>query len=393
MAFVEQQNDTALAQHSDEWYNIRKTTVGGSEVAAVLGSSKELLAGKLGLTTFDGNKYTRWGTVLEPLTAMWCELFFKMELPIVELGSVVGALPRQRYSPDGVGIVLLADEAGAFQPYIVLFEFKAPACRIPIPGQIPKNYVPQIQTGMLSIPLTECCIFADCCYRTCSMEMMSFGSDYNMDHHRSDNTQAKAKYQMTTKIPYACGVICFSRPLSKVTYTPVIMDSFDIDCDLQDMLDEMPEPYPQEAGPIDLGTVNSMVLDDVFRNVIAKTMTAEYMPIVPNIAMIRTHELSRETYDAKYAVQPHGIISSQLAQFAVTCKQRHLQFVGFMPWKLMECSMVVDVPNPGWRAIIERPIAEFLARLDQMRCANNVQDAYDRVYEPAYVKPTLNDFF
>lgn len=212
----------APVQHSPEWHAIRATTVGGSEIAKVIGrgaystgAHKSMLSDKLGLTHFAGNFYTRWGTILEPLTTMWTELFFGMIDPISELGSIVGVLPRQRYSPDGVGVVILADVDGKPMPYIVLFEFKAPANRIPVEYEVPTQYVPQIMTGLLNIPIAECSVFVDACYRVCSMDDLSFQPGYSLGHHTSDSTKKASKRKLWEDVPFACGVVCFSRKRPK----------------------------------------------------------------------------------------------------------------------------------------------------------------------------------
>ena len=199
-------------QRSAEWYKIRKNTIGGSEVDKIVKLKDtpyclSLVAEKLGITSFKGCLFTRWGNIFEHVTKQWTELALNMEEEIIETGSIRGAVEGQRYSPDGLGCILLTDDNGKFKYYLVLFEFKSPITRIPITNKIPSNYKSQIKTGLASIPNSEFGVYVDNCYRKCALEDLGFNKKYDKKFHYSDEKKIKNKKQEL--IPYACGVLCF----------------------------------------------------------------------------------------------------------------------------------------------------------------------------------------
>jgi hypothetical protein len=201
---------TAPEQRSKEWYAIKQTTIGGSEIATILNmnpfrSVKGLIAEKIGMESFSGNLATRWGTMFEHITKKWSELILKID-EIKEAGSIEGVIARQRYSPDGLSVVKLKCEDGSYEYFIVLFEFKAPLSSLPN-GKVPHHYMPQIQTGLLNIPITDIGIFVNNCYRICSLKDLNFESNYNEEFHAGDFK--KRKTGMKKYKPLACGIICF----------------------------------------------------------------------------------------------------------------------------------------------------------------------------------------
>ena len=199
-------------QRSAEWYKIRKNTIGGSEINDIVklkGNSYALglIASKLGITSFKGCLFTRWGNIFEHVTKQWAELALNMEEEIIETGSIQGAVEGQRYSPDGLGCILLTDDNGKFRYYLVLFEFKSPITRIPVVNKILSKYKSQIKTGLASIPNAEFGVYVDNCYRKCALEDLGFNNKYDKKFHYGDERNIKNKKQEL--IPYACGVLCF----------------------------------------------------------------------------------------------------------------------------------------------------------------------------------------
>ena len=201
---------SAPVQRSAEWYDIRKKTFGGSEMSTILGNNpfnniKSLIAEKVGINKFNGNLATRWGTIFEDVTCTYTRHILKMDNKIHEVGSVEGYFNRQRYSPDGLGAVKLLDCDDAITEYIILFEFKSPSGSLPN-KKIPTHYVPQIQTGLLSIPIADYAIFVNNAYRKCKLSDIKTNG-YDMEFHKADIN--KRKNGLVNEIPYAYGTICF----------------------------------------------------------------------------------------------------------------------------------------------------------------------------------------
>ena len=102
----------SIVQRSVDFENFVRQSIGGSEISTVLGKNpyskmKQLVASKVGLTSFHGNINTMWGNVFEPVTALHTKHFLSMEHTIASFGSITGVLRGQRFSPDGIGIVKL----------------------------------------------------------------------------------------------------------------------------------------------------------------------------------------------------------------------------------------------------------------------------------------------
>lgn len=183
-------------QGSPEWLSIRETSIGGSEMSVITGDNPfqkldTLIAQKLGFSKFNGNIACRWGKMFEVMTQKITEYIFDIEY-MYETGSLEGAVPHQRYSPDGLGIVKIKcedtydDELIETEEYcIVLFEYKSPYSSIPH-GIIPKHYLPQVKTGLCSIPIADFAIFISNMYRKCSMDNLNKSLDYDTGFHSRD---------------------------------------------------------------------------------------------------------------------------------------------------------------------------------------------------------------
>lgn len=180
-------------------------TVGGSEIASLLGEDKyknsaSLLRGKLGIEKFDGNVHTNWGKMFEEVIRSWTELVFSTQL--LETGSVPGlrneySMPVQSYSPDGIGIIakdrismVLERENIKFtqtdeyreiikDDRIVLFEFKCPLMRKPT-GTVPPQYRAQPKLGMATLGIPEFAIFGDATFRKCSVDDFNFEPSFDL---------------------------------------------------------------------------------------------------------------------------------------------------------------------------------------------------------------------
>jgi len=187
-------------QGSQEWLELRKGAVGGSEIAAAIGQSiysdeGGIVAAKGGLIPFNGNVYTRWGQLFEEVTQKFTEIIFGTK--VHETGNIPHRdTSLHRYSPDGIAII---------KAMFVLLEFKSPFSSI-AKGKIPKHYLPQVLAGLdttSELP-TSFGIFVSNSYRACSwVNDLRNKFDYNLNIH----TSASSKF--TNVEPIAYGSICF----------------------------------------------------------------------------------------------------------------------------------------------------------------------------------------
>ena len=230
-------NQNLAPQGSPEWLATRVYNIGGSEMSTITGencfsSIQQLVAQKIGFSKFSGNVATRWGKLFEVVTQKITEIIFEID-GIKETGSLEGAVPNQRYSPDGLAVIKMkcADYiSGNYietdEYCIVLFEFKSPLYSIPL-GYIPKYYAPQVKTGLCSIPITDFAIFISNMFRKCSFDNLGLNTLYDTDFHNRDT-----KKEFVATNPLSFGLILIYQTESQRTkfyekYNSLILQTSD----------------------------------------------------------------------------------------------------------------------------------------------------------------------
>ena len=176
-------------QGSEQWLKDRLFTIGGSEMSVITGDNpykniRGLIEQHIGTKTFKGNINTIWGSILEDLVVQILEGLWHAR--IFETGSLKGVVEGQKYSPDG--LVYLS-----FWDMIILLEIKCAVRRI-AGKSVPKMYLPQIYTGLDTIPLADKAIFVDAMFRRCSL------ADHKLDNKNYDTD--KYNYTCRTCAPY-----------------------------------------------------------------------------------------------------------------------------------------------------------------------------------------------
>lgn len=215
------QNSELAEQGSPEWLAMRKGIIGGSELSTILGKNPfnkipNLVADKIGLTKFHGNIATRWGRLFEELSRIIMEMilidktsqskFDNNQYGIFETGSLEGAIPHHRFSPDGLSVFLYkCGRKSLLQFLITLLEFKSPLRSIPS-GVVPEYYAPQIQAGLCDIDISEIGLFVNNMFRKCSLSDLGLSTAYDTVFHMSD-LDIKKKFKPETPVAY--GVIGF----------------------------------------------------------------------------------------------------------------------------------------------------------------------------------------
>lgn len=165
-------------QRSKQWLIERKFTIGGSEMGIIAGHNpykdlRGLVENHLGLSVFNGNINTYWGSILEDLVTVILEK--KMGCKIHETGSLPGVIDKQKYSPDGLAYVDFLDK-------IILIEIKSAVRRI-ANGKIPRMYKPQLYTGLDTIPIADIGLFVDALFRRCTVDDLEFNHKYDTIIH------------------------------------------------------------------------------------------------------------------------------------------------------------------------------------------------------------------
>jgi hypothetical protein len=426
-------NLESIPQRSDEWYDLRKFTIGGSEIAALLGMNSydnmsSLISGKLGISKFNGNIHTRWGTIFEPITNQWAVYVFNVK-EMNEIGSIEGKIPRQRYSPDGVGIVKLktartADDKPAdtadTTDYIILFEYKSPSCTIPN-GKIAKNYRCQVQTGLLSIDITDYAIFINNCYRKCKLTELSKGITYDVKYHKSD--LKKPKIHINKMKMFMCGVMCFyidenirdailknketvgetmgetmgetvNRPdVSDNSSNPLndyLNDQFMI-CDnikkLNDLenlenlnrkltLDELDMLAKAIDDPIDFGGFHN--LEDLLKLWDDKIVKVKYTQTIWNneeinkLDIVKKNNLQKQNTEINIDATAAEYISNTIYEIV----NEQGVFIGVLPWKLLLTDNILEHKDPEWYNIIKPPLDKYFEQMDKIMSAECPRDEF-----------------
>lgn len=394
------------AQKTKEWYDIKQKTIGGSEVATVLGINpfknvKALIAEKVGIDDykFDGNINTRWGNLFEVVTKKWTELVLCMDEEIFETGSIEGVIERQRYSPDGLGVVKLLTENNRYDFFIVLFEFKSPLRSIP-DGKIPKYYRPQIQTGMLTIPIVETSIFVNNCYRKCALKDIGFSPIYDNDFHDGDYKKLKSSDSINV---LGCGIIGFYQTrenydnvVKTLGYNEDTSDSdseinFDDDFDTDDAktydmfsevdIDLLFNSYEE---PLDYGQISERMMKRVLELQEEKKIHAIYYPIVPNteelhnIPFLEMHDKSEKIIG--FEGNPKKAIKMHYKSFIDKCDDNEWIPIGYLPWKLIKSDILCEDRDETWKDKIEGPIKDTLGKIDKILASDNPEKEYENMF-------------
>ena len=200
-------NESAPRQRSDEWFLMRNSVIGASELAALVGMSPyqnfESLARKK--RSKSNSSYSNpscwWGTIFEDVAVKYAESEFSEKISGTNIcvkppeGSELHG--KHVVSPDGYGIVdfFLHENAwkivrkrdkvkikGRIAPMSVLFEFKCPHRRHP-KGFVPRHYLPQVWAGLDISPFTNIGLFCETVIRKCPKYKVEEWGEYDRNYH------------------------------------------------------------------------------------------------------------------------------------------------------------------------------------------------------------------
>lgn len=346
-------NTVSIAQHSPEWYNIRATTIGGSEIGTLIkknpfASVQSLISDKIGLSSFTGNIATRWGSMMEDRTREWSQIVLAMPFSVVETGSVEGPIKRQRYSPDGLGVVRLLNSDNKYTWYYILFEYKSPLRAVPN-GRIAPQYIPQVQTGLMSLPIADCGIYVANMYRKCKLEDLNWDLEYDKCFHDGDEKKRISK-QLTKKQRiekvYAVGIVYFYR-LRTLKITDYSAQNIEL-----------------LSRVTDFGSAPSGLLDRAMELESRGDMLVEHSRLIPNyesvcdMEYIRTHKIKQpeDSDDPAELVDDYKKWITELDKKYIP--------VGYMPWKLIKSDICHVDRDDGWQAHVEPHVISTLEKLD-----------------------------
>jgi hypothetical protein len=187
-------NKHLAVQGSEEWKANRMNSIGGSEIASVIGQNPystrlNVIAQKLALTYFNGNAATRWGNLFESMAEKLFKIIFlscERSNAVYNIGSIQHkTIVEHKYSPDGLCVMTING-----QEKIVLIEFKSPYGMVPT-SKVPKHYLPQVKAGLCTIDIADTCIFVSNMFRKCTIRQLDFSIDYDTRYHGDSAVKLK----------------------------------------------------------------------------------------------------------------------------------------------------------------------------------------------------------
>jgi hypothetical protein len=221
-----------VKQHTPAWYASMATTVGGSELAAVMGQNHyssfvDVALSKVrllnGIDSWEGGEACWWGTLFEDVLGAYVALDLGAEI----FGDTICVFefPGHRNSPDGYAVVRLyrgtdgklhlwTTDMNPGIPVIVLIallEFKCPMTRKPS-GGVPIYYRPQLQSGLAVSPVAHFALFAEAVFRKCSLADLGDTPDYDAAYHTRDDVTTSRDINPAIRHPLAWGLIFVYAP-------------------------------------------------------------------------------------------------------------------------------------------------------------------------------------
>lgn len=430
------QHSGGARQRSNDWLAGRKTLIGGSEVAALMGrnaymSKEALVAKKAGLRPFTGNTACRWGTLFEPVIEAVVEIDCGTRLMGTDISVAAprssGLQGLHANSPDGYGVVALylddgdgvwrlratdaeTAEAADGLPIchiIALFEFKCPFRRLPsapsAKKSVPGHYLPQVWSGLAVSPVAHLGIFVDAVFRKCSLDSLGVGAEYDHEYHRECGS---AHWDGG---PVAWGLIAVFAPrlsAARRSTAPVVDAAGDGgggdggggggggdgDFDPSSVLQSNSKgahahtawglyrryfnvPFGQLRDGLDLvdfGDCDADVFEDALKAIDAKGFRTE----LRGPCMSDGRGLPLFTPDEICTVIDSCAAAAGPSEF----------LLGVLPWKAFEVNYTFVQRRPGFLEEIEPHVRECLAATGQILSASDAARAYDEYLSDARAK-------
>lgn len=389
-------------QRTKKWLQARAASIGGSELAAILGKSPyqsrdDIIKAKAGISPgwSGGNPACWWGTMFESIIERFTELDCNTTLHGTDI-SVPAPFEGHANSPDGYCVVALArggdgvyrvatteaQHGGQAQDckaapanaltVAVLVEFKCPYRRKP-KGVVPAHYFPQIWSGLALSPVVQFALFIDAVFRKCSIFDLGPSRLYDYGYHRERNCW---------RPPVAWGLIGVYAPRLDVGREPdtehdvAHSDARPEGCedpayeawlDYYAYMAAPPEfgdargapPGQSHPDPIDLGDAESYHFNKALKLINRRHMRVRHLD--PCFAD------RRPLGEALHGAREVGQAIDKLQAGA----SKGWYLWGFIPWKLLEAHYILVERRAGFLDEIRPQVQDVLGLVRQFRAAPN----------------------
>ncbi len=314
-------------QRTALWKNMRKNFVGGTNISNWISrtfSPVKCIVQHLAGTSFTGNHATRWGTIFEDLASILFEKLFGS--PQTHLGFIAHPIGGVGCSPDGI---IMLQHKGKDKVFII--EYKSPITTIPS-GVIPKQYVNQVQLGLMVLDQCDATIFVNNMFRKCSQEQFADNGEIDATHAPVD---ADSK-------PLAFGIaeIYLSDKISDKISDKELMTQQEIE-----FFEELEKKYKkQEAYDFGEGDVTQ-----IFSWIERGILTIRFD--INNIIVERFRTCSEFVRDMTSPCpmeqkQIDELYTSSIDTIGTACPDKKL--VGIMPWKLFKSDVILIDRDPDF---------------------------------------------
>lgn len=339
-------------QLSAEWHRRRRRTIGGSEQATLEGvnpynSIQELMYSKVYSPPRAYSIKTSWGLLFEDIICKVAETKFNTEIKLKD-AFIIGKIPEQSYSPDGIGIVEIGqqnykmlDDFVVPTRGIALFEFKCPFNRQIT--KIPAYYIPQVRAGLATIPICDFGVYMEGMFRRCSRDQLNNATYYNRSLTPYDKRVDGAAESW--------GCIGFYIDFSNLKSADVLHQF------LAALKNEGVRPVNYASAETNIPADLNDISDELFTEMLYLFSIHVLMPIYSNL----------ETDDSW-----NNIVTTATAN-------KHI-LIGIMPWKLLKTDVTLIKKNPDymdkWFPKIQDMISVIAECQDQPEFAGHILANY-----------------
>jgi len=346
LEFILNYSTRGRVQGTLDWKKGRTKVIGCSELSTAFGENifqdiYDCLLSKFGMVVFDGNLYTVWGNVFEPVIT---------SIVTYKTGTIIYA--QNAYfmtdwglacSPDGVAVVKDKASDDPNNEYsVTLFEFKCPLARNVQIGKVPANYIAQMQGGMNIISPTKFAIFAEGSFRRCKFSDLDWTNQCEREVINKDVDCMRKESRTTIPRckPIALGLIFVFIKKESIPH---------LSKDYCDLLESEGFTCPADLGDElnDIGEMSSKLLYETFKLIVnSKILRSDYTQIFASddiekaevIHGKESNSLESNKVHSKSKFTAKNIEKLISIQFNRAEKNGDVLFA-MMPWKLFKFNM------------------------------------------------------
>lgn len=341
-----------IMQHSDSWLTAKRYTIGGSNIATIMGqnymsSVSSIIRERVGLASRGSNEKMQWGNLFEDVIKIYVEMTHDCEV-LGENMYITTDNKHISYSPDGLAVM----RGPGGEEEIVLLEFKCPYSRIP--GlKPPAYYVPQVKMGLDVIPLATRGLFVEAVFRRCSWADFVPTAAYNPDPVKT-----------TRGAPRAMGCIGFSASSGGGLSARFLMAYLAA----YEALGDEGNGWATN----DLGSAPGDLFIELLEQYNAGAIMPKYYDILPI-------SLDRPPVDHDDFPALHSAHCAETGQINI----------GILPWKLFHVGEHWIDPTPDFLAPWEARIGEIMTFIES--CNGKSKKDIARAYSEFIAPPTQAD--